>query len=412
VGLSPTAGNIVQEVRMDKVLDGIRVLDFSRFKAGPTCGQILADMGAEVIRVERPGGDFDRELAPFTPEGQSFYLAYTCRNKKGITLNLSEGKGKEILGKLVQQTDVVLESFDPVVKKKLGLDYQSLKGIKQDIIVVAVSAYGQSGPYADRMGFDAIVQGVSGLMWVTGFPEGKPVRLGVSFVDVAAGIYGALGVSLALRYRDKTGQGQLIDVSLLDVAVSFMESIFGEYMVAGQIRPQVGNANVLAAPYDAFKAKDGWVSIGTATPGQWKALCQATGREELADDPRFKTVRDRVRPESRHFFTQWLGEWVADKTVDELVSQLNQAGVSAGRVNTVPEVISNPQIQARRMVVELDHPNIGEIPLLGVPIKLSETPGQIRTPAPQVGEHNKQIYGKLLGLSSEQLSQLREQGVI
>ena len=397
---------------MDKILDGIRVLDFSRFKAGPTCAQILADMGAEVIRVERPGGDFDRELPPFAPEGQSFYLAYTCRNKKSITLNLTKEKGKEMLQRLVKQTDVVVESFEPVVNKKLGLDYQSLREIKRDIIVVAVSAYGQNGPYANRMGFDGIAQGMSGLMWVTGFPEGKPVRLGVSFVDVAAGVYGALGVSLALHYKDKTGKGQSIDISLLDVAVSFMESILGEYTVTGQIRPQVGNANVLAAPYDAFNAKDGWVFIGTATPSQWKALCGVTGREDLADDPRFKTIRDRVRPESRQFLAEWLGEWVAQRTVAELVSQLNEAGVPCGQVNTIPEVVSNTQIQAREMVVELNHPNIGEIPLLGIPIKLSETPGEIRTPAPLVGEHNEQVYGDLLGLSPRQLSQLREKGII
>jgi len=193
---------------MQTVLEGIRVLDISRFKAGPTCGQILADMGAEVIRVERPGGDLDRELAPFTPAGQSFYLAFTCRNKKGVTLDLSKQRGKEIFQRLVKQTDVVIESFGPVVNKKLGIDYQSLKGIKGDIIVVAVSGYGQNGPYANRGSVDAIAQGMSGLMWVTGFPdENRPVRLGVSFVDTAAGIYGALGTLLALRYRGKTGKG-------------------------------------------------------------------------------------------------------------------------------------------------------------------------------------------------------------
>jgi Predicted acyl-CoA transferases/carnitine dehydratase len=395
-----------------KALEGIRVLDFSRFKAGPTCAQILADMGAEVIRVERPGGDFDRELAPFTPDGQSFYLAYTCRNKKSVTLDLRKQKGKEIFRRLVKQTDVVLESFGPVVNRKLGLDYQSLKEIKRDIIVAAISAYGQNGPYAGRTGFDGTVQGMSGLMWVTGFPEGKPVRLGVSFVDIAAGICGVSGVSLALRYRDKTGKGQLIDVSLLDVAMTFTESILGEYEIAKQTRPQVGNANVLAAPYDAFKAKDGWVFICTATQNQWKALCEIIGREELTDDPRFKTMRDRVRPESRQFFAEWIGEWVAPKTVDELVSQLNKVRVPCGRINTIPEVIAEPQIQAREMIVRLDHPGIGKVPLVGTPVKLSETPGEIRTPAPALGEHNEEVYGSLLGLNSAQLSQLREEGVI
>jgi crotonobetainyl-CoA:carnitine CoA-transferase CaiB-like acyl-CoA transferase len=369
-------------------------------------------MGAEVIRVERPGGDMDRELAPYAPDGQSFYLAYTCRNKKGITLNLRKQKGRKLFQRLVQRTDVAIENFGPIMNKKLGLDYQALKELKQDIIVVSMSAHGQNGPHASRTGFDAIAQAVSGLMWVTGFPEGKPVRLGVSFVDIASGVYGALGTLLALRYRDKTGKGQLVDIALLDAAMSFMESIIGEYEVEKQIRPQVGNANVLAAPYDAFKAKDGWVYICAATPSEWEALCKITGKGELIDEPRFKTIRERNQLENLQFFADWLGAWVADKTVDEVVNQLNEAGVPAGRVNTVPEVISEPQIQAREMIVELDHPNIGKIPLLGIPIKLSETPGEIRTPAPAVGEHNEEVYGGLLGLSSDEISQLREEGVI
>jgi crotonobetainyl-CoA:carnitine CoA-transferase CaiB-like acyl-CoA transferase len=397
---------------LDKALEAIRVLDFSHFKAGPTCAQILADMGAEVIRVERPGGGVDRELPPFTPDGQSFYLAYTCRNKKGITLNLKEQKGKEILRKLIKQTDVVIESFGPVENKNLELDFQSLKGIKQDIIVVAISAYGQNGPYAGRTGFDAIAQGMSGLMWVTGFPEDKPVRLGASFVDVAAGICGALGTSVALRYRDKTGRGQLIDISLLNIAMMFTESILGEYKVAGQIRPQVGNANVLVAPYDAFKAKDGWVFIGTVTQSQWKILCQITGKEELINQPGFRTVRERVQPESRQFFTTWLGNWVAQRTVDELVSQLNEVGVPCGRINRVPEVSSEPQIRDGEMIVELDHPGIGLVPLIDMPIKFSETPGEIRSPAPALGEHNEEIYTNLLGLIPDQLAQLKEEGII
>jgi CoA:oxalate CoA-transferase len=247
-------------------------------------------------------------------------------------------------------------------------------------------------------------------MWLTGFPdEGRPVRLGVSFVDTATSVYGAFGAVLALYHRQKTGKGQLVDMSLLDTAMSFMESVFGEYKTAKYIRPQVGNANVLGSPYDAFKAKDGWVFIAAPVQSQWETLCKVAGREELADDPRFRTVYERVKPESRQFFAKWLGEWVADKTVDELVSQLSEASIPIERVNTVPEALSNPQIQARGMIVELDHPNIGKVPLIGIPIKLSETPREIKTPAPAIGEHNEEIYEGFLGLSSEQLSQLREE---
>jgi CoA:oxalate CoA-transferase len=398
---------------MDKVLQGIRVLDFSVVKAGPTCGQILADMGAEVIRVEARGGAFDRELAPFLPNGQSFYLAYTCRNKKGITLNLTREKGRGLCKELVKRSDVVIENLGPRGNKKLGLDYESLKQVKQDIIVVAISAYGQYGPSAYRDGVDAIAQGMSGLMWVTGFPdEGRPVRLGVSFVDTAAGMQGALGALLALYYRDKTGKGQLVDISLLDVAMSFTESIWGEYKIAGQIRPQVGNANVLTTPYDAYKAKDGWVFLSAISDSSWKALCRTLAREELISDPGFLTMRDRLQPKSRQFVGSWLGEWMAQKMVDEVVQQLNDAGVPCGKINKVPEVMSEPQIQARKMIVELEHPGIGKVPLVGVPIKLSETPGEINTPAPAVGEHNEEVYGNLLGLTPEQVSQLEEEGVI
>lgn len=396
-----------------KALGGIRVLDIAQFKAGPTSAQILADMGAEVIRVERPGGNLDRELAPFAPNGRSLYLSNTCRNKKGITLELGTEKGEEIFRELVMKSDIVIENFGPVENRKKKVDYNALKQIKKDIIVVSVSAFGQDGPYAKRLGFDAIAQAMSGLMWVTGFPEeDKPVRLGVSFIDTAAGVYGALGALLALRYRDNTGKGQLVDISLLDTAVSFTESVWSEFKIAKQIRPKVGNANVLTAPYDAYNAKDGWVFIGTATDRQWKSLCKVAGRPELASDHRFLTIRDRCKPESVKFLTEWLSGWIAEKTVDEVVEQLNGAGIPCGPVNTVPQAFSDPQIRARNMIFELDCPGTGKIPLVGIPVKLSETPGEIKTLEPAIGEHNEEVYADLLGLMPDRVAKLREEGVI
>lgn len=399
--------------KKEEALQGIRVLDFSRGKAGPTCGQILADMGAEVIKVERPGGDFDRTIAPFTPDGQSFYLAFTCRNKKGITLNLKKQRGREIFKELLNFSDIIIENYGPQENKKLGFDYKALREIKQDIIVVAVSSFGQYGPYAERNGFDGIAQAMSGVMWVTGFPDDpRPIRLGVTYVDTAAGVYGALGAVLALHYRERTGKGQLVDVSLLDTAMSFMESIWGEYKVVKQIRPRVGNANVLVAPYDSFQAKDGWVFIAAPTNSMWKALCKIVGSEELIDAPGFQTIEDRSQPEKRQFFEKWLGTWASKKTVSEVVSQLNEAGIACGPVYTIPEVISDPQVQAREMIVEIHHSGIGKIPLTGIPIKFSETPGEIKSSVPAVGEHNQQVYHDLLGLTSEQLLQLEQEGVI
>jgi len=251
-----------------EILQGIRVLDFSRYKAGPTCGQILGDIGAEVIRVEKPGGEEDRRLGPFAPDGQSLYLMFTCRNKKAITLNLQKQKGEEILKELVKQSDVVIENFGPGANQKLGLDYESLKNIKSDIITVAVSAYGQYGPYASQGGFDAIAQAMSGMMWLTGFSQGLPVREGVSIVDTVTGFYGAMGTLFALYHREKTGEGQLVDVSLLDSAVSFMESTIAEKF---QAMVKLGLLN--SSQWRAFVRK---TSLDSAPPSFAEAISAIT----------------------------------------------------------------------------------------------------------------------------------------
>lgn len=397
---------------MGELLHGIRVLDFSRYKAGPTCGQMLGDMGAEVIRIERPGGEDDRQLSPFAAGEQSSYLMFTARNKKGITLNLRKQKGKELLEELVKRSDVVIENFGPDVNKRLGLDYESLKKIKSDIIVMSLSAFGQYGPYASRIGFDAIAQAVSGLMWISGFPQGLPMKPGINFIDTASGVYGALGVLYALYHRERTGEGQSVDVSLLDSAVSFMESVPAEYEVANEIRPQVGNAHTYSGPYDAYKAKDGYFFLGVVGNTIWKRLIKMMGREELASDPRFKSDYDRARPESRQFFTDWFNGWAAEQAVDEVVKQFNEAGIPCARINTVPQATADPHIRAREMLVEVEHPEVGKVPLIGIPIKLSKTPGRIKNTAPMLGEHNEEIYCGWLGHTHQELTQLREEGII
>ncbi len=397
---------------MKEILQGIRVLDCSRYKAGPTCGQILGDMGAEVIRVEKPGGEEDRRLGPFTPDGQSLYLMFTCRNKKAVTLNLQKQEGKKILEKLVKQSDVVIENFGPSTNKKLELDHESLKKIKSDIITVAVSAYGQYGPYAKQGGFDAIAQAMSGMMSLTGFPQGLPVREGVSIVDTVTGFYGAMGTLFALYHREKTGEGQLVDVSLLDTAASFMESAIAEYEVADEPRPQVGNAHAFVAPYDAYKAKDGYFFLGVVGNYVWERFLQVMDRVELAGELRFQTDYDRARPENRQFFADWLNQWAEQRTVAEVVKRFNEAGVPCGPVNTIPEVAADPHIRVREMLVEVEHPGIGKVPLIGIPIKFSKTPGKIKSAAPLLGEHNEEVYTGLLGYASQELVRLKEGGVI
>jgi len=394
-------------------LEKIRVLDCSNVKAGPMCGQILADFGAEVIRIEYPGGSFDRYLPPYAKNGRSFYLSYTCRNKKGITLNLKEMKGREIFRKLVRKSDIIIENVGPERNKQLALDYETLKEVKEDIIVISVSAYGQNGPYAMRSGFDGIAQGMCGVMWTTGFSEcNRPVRLGISWVDTATGIYAALGAMVALYHRDNTGKGQHIDVSLLDVAVSFMESIFGEYKISGKARPQIGNANVLAAPYDSYKAKDGWVFLAAPTDSTWVRLCKATGRQELLNKCGFKTIRDRNRSELRDFFYKWLSEWIADKTVKEVLTHFAKFGVPCGPIHKIPDVLTDKQIKAREMMCNINTEGIGELPILAVPLKFSETLWEIRSGAPNIGEHNKEVYNTLLGLDIEELKDLEDAKII
>jgi len=395
---------------LEEILHGIRVLDFSCYKSGPYCGMLLADMGAEVIRVEKPKGGEDRLLGPFAPDGQSMYLMFTCRNKKGITLNLRTDKGQEILKELVKRADVVLENFGVNVAMAMGLGYKSLKEIKPDIILVSVSGYGQSGDYAHRVCFDSIAQAESGVMWLTGFPEGRPTRAGVNLVDFSTGIYAALGTMLALYHRQRTGEGQMIDIGLLDAAMSFMESAIAEYEVLGEVRPQVGNANVFAAPYDAYKAKDGYVYIAVVGDSMWRRFLKVVGREDLSNDPRFKT--DSHRAKNHQFFTNLVGQWVAEKEVGGVVSQLNEAGIPCGRVNTIPQVAADPHIRDREMLVEVEHPGVGKVPLIGIPIKLSKTPGKIKTVAPMLGEHNEEIYCDLLGYTHQELNQLKNKGVI
>ena len=397
---------------MEEVLHGIRVLDFSQVKAGPTCGQILGDMGAEVIRIETPEGRYDRYLGPFTPDGRSLYLMFTCRNKKAVTLNLQKEKGKELLEKLVKQSDVLIENFGPDVNKKLELDYESLKKIKPDIIVVAVSAYGQYGPYASRLGFDGVAQAESGLMGVTGFPKDPPLKLGVAVVDTTSGYYGALGTLFALYHRQRTGEGQLVDISLLDTAVSFMESIMAEYKVLNAMRPQIGNYNIYVGPWNAYKAKDGYFFLGVMGNSMFKQFLRVVKREELASDPRFRSDRERAQPENWQFFTDLLNEWAAEKTVDEVVKQFNAVDVPCGRVNTVPQVAADPHIRAREMLVEVEHPGVGKVPLIGIPIKLSKTPGRIKTTAPSLGEHNEEVYCNLLGYTQQEVAQFKDEGVI
>jgi CoA:oxalate CoA-transferase len=396
---------------MEKVLTGIRILDFSSWFAGPYASTLLADMGAEVIKVERPGGTDERAFGPFTPNGESMLTMVTLRNKKGITLNLRGEKGKEILQGLVQCSDVVLHSFTIGSEEAKILSYESLEKINPAIILLTVSGFGSTGPYAERPCFDTIAQALSGAMSYTGFPDGPPIRSGVAWVDFSTGTHAALGIMLALYHRLLTGKGQKIDLALLDVAVSCVAglAVAAEYKVSGFIRQPLGNHSYYTFT-DCFQAKDGWVMVGATTNPIWRRFLRAIGREDLRDDPRFKD--DRSRFQNRELIQPIAREWISKRTVEEVVQQLTRARVPCGPVSNVAQMVNDPQVKAREMLVDVEYSGVGQVPLPGVAIKMSETPGTVERRAPEVGENNVEVYGDLLGLTPEDLSRFEAEGVI
>ncbi|MBI4295741.1 MAG: CoA transferase [Chloroflexi bacterium] len=395
---------------MSKVLDGIRVIDMGTFQAAPFCCQILADFGAEVIRVEPPGGAVDRELGPFAPNGENLAIPLYNRNKKGVTLNLQTEAGKQLLQELVKLSDVLVTNMTPRAVRSLGIGYDSLRKVNPRLVYASLTGYGQYGPYAERPAFDPVCQAIVGHMYITGFKDSRPTKSGSSLCDYGSGLYCVIGILLALHQRDKTGKGQEIDVSLLDTGVSFMEAVFAQYKVSREIQAQMGNARPFSAPTDSFRCRDGWVYMAVSTNRLWKRFTELIGRKDIVDDPRFATGEMRRR--NRDYVNSLAEGWLADKTRDEAVSLLAEAGIPAGPVNTVTEAIVDPQIQARGMIVEIEQPGIGMVPVSGIVVKMSETPGEIATPAPGLGQHNREIYQGLLGISEAKLAELRENGVI
>ncbi|MFQ5860098.1 MAG: CaiB/BaiF CoA transferase family protein [Dehalococcoidia bacterium] len=395
---------------MQQALEGIRVLDLTRYISGPYCCMLLADMGAEVIRVERPGGDDDRSVGPFAPNGESMLVMVSGRNKRGITLNLRHEEGQGVLKELVRASDVLVENYAPGYLDSLGLGYEALRQGNPSLIYAAISAFGQTGPQREHSGFDAIAQAMSGMMWLTGFPDSPPLKAGLPVVDYGTGIYTALAILLALRHRDQTGEGQFIDTSLLDTALSFLETVPAEYQVLGWVRPQIGNRRPFTAPTDSYQARDSYVCIGTATDSAWRRLARILERPELAQEPRFATNDGRATHQQE--LNALVADWVADRSVAQVVETLRQAHIPVGPVQTVTEVMADPQIRAREMLVELEQPGVGTVLAPGIPMKLSKTPGTVRRYAPRVGEDNQQVYQGLLGYDPQRMTQLQEEGVI
>lgn len=392
-------------------LDGIRILDLSRFQACPLCGMILADMGADVIRIEPPGGAPDRTWGQLGPDGETLLYKVVSRNKKAVTLNLNTSEGKEIFYELVRRSDVLLHNFTPGAPMAKEINYERLKELNASIILAAVSGYGQYGPDSENPCFDSVAQARSGSLVINGFPGDPPLKTGIPYIDVSSGLCAALGVLLALYYREKTGRGQAIDVSLFDTAFFATQSVgtLLLYILTGEIRKQIGNRG-FHSYNGCFKARDRWVQIATPTNSIWKRFLRAIGREDMANDPRFKNDMERFY--NADHIDPIVKEWVENRTADEVINLLQKARVPCGVVNTIDQSLTDPQVKAREMIKFMDYPKLGKIPVPGIPIKLSLTPGSINTPSPKLGEHNEEVYGGLLGFSPEKLFKLNQEGVI
>ena len=392
-------------------LKGIRVLDMSRVLAGPYCSMTLSDLGAEIIKVEIPGrGDDTRGYPPFVEGVSSYYLSLN-RGKKSLTLNLKEKAGVEVFHKIVKECDVVLENFRPGVTKRLGVDYESLKEVRNDIIYCSISSYGQTGPYATWPGYDLIIQGMSGIMGITGEPGRPPMRVGIAITDLNAGMYGVIAILSALRVRDQTGVGQHLDVSMMDAAVSWMTYIAGSYFADGKIPPRLGGAHPSIVPYQTFATGDGrYLLIGAGNDRLFGMLCKVIGTEDLVNNPLYSKNADRVA--NREALIPIIQESFMDASRDEWLEKLRDIGVPSAPVYTIDEVFSDAQLLHRNMLLEMNHPEIGTIKQIGAPLKFSETPCIVEITPPLLGEHTDEILLDFCGYSKEEIENLRKKGVV
>ena len=396
---------------MSGLLEGVKVLDLTRVLAGPYSGMILADMGAEVIKIENPiGGDDTRNMGPFI-SGNSVYYANFNRSKLGCTLNLKAPEGKAIFLELVKRADIVLENFRPGAMEKLGLGYDVLREVNPGIIYGAVSGFGHTGPYSRRAGYDIVGQAMGGMMSTTGWPGGAPTRTGTPMGDVLGGLNMTIGVLAALYNKKVTGLGEKVDVALVDSVASAMENITMIYQAEGRIPQRIGNRYESTYPYDVFPAKDGDVVVAAGNNKLYGIFCDVIGRPELKEDPRFLNVKDRVAHHEE--MREIVVAWTSQHTINEVDQILNDAGCPACPVNTIDRMVVDPQIAgAREMFPEIDQPGIGKLKVTATAQKLTRTKSCPRKPAPLLGEDNAAVYGKLLGYDENKLAELKSNGII
>lgn len=399
-------------------LQGIRILDMTRALAGPYCTMMLGDLGADVVKVERPGrGDDSRGWGPpFVGEpygpypGESAYFIATNRNKRSVTVNLKHAAGQEVVRRLAGASDVLVENFRTGTLDKLGLGYDDLRALNPGLVYCSITGYGRTGSFAGRPGYDFIIQAEGGLMGIIGPEEGPPYRVGVPIVDITSGMFASTAILAALRARDVTGAGQLVDVSLLDAQVALLANVASNYLVGGAEPRRLGNAHPNIAPYEAFRARDRWFALAAANERQWATLCDVIRRPDLTDDARFAT--NGIRVSNRPALVKVLNEIFATRDADEWLAKLREAGLPCGPINTVPDVFEHPQAQARNLALEAQHATAGTVQLTGFPYKLAHTPAEVHRPPPTLGQHTEEVLIELLGYSAEEMTALREREAI
>ena len=391
-------------------LAGMVVLDLTQIMAGPVCTMLLADMGADVIKIERPnGGDDTRRMGPPYAGGLAAGFLALNRNKRSLALNLQDDRGRQVFRRLLETADVVVENFRPGVMERLGLGYAELVQDRPSLVYCSISGFGGTGPYRNRGGFDLVAQGMSGLMSITGFPDSPPAKVGVPITDISAGTLAAYGILCAYIHALKTGQGQSVDTSLMEAGIAYTIWESALYFAEGEIPGPLGSAHRVSAPYQALRTADGYINIGAATQATWEQFCRALGLENLIEDPKFKIPGDRKARESE--LAELLESTLSRESTAYWLELLDKAGVVAGPIYNMEQVYHDPQVQAREMLIDLDDPELGILHNIGIPVKLSATPGRIRRRAPALGEHSVEVL-QAAGFSEADVADLVNAGVV
>lgn len=391
-------------------LRGVRVLDCSRVLAGPFCTQTLGDLGAEVVKVEAPMGDDTRRWGPPWAGSESAYYLFTNRNKRDIVLDLGRPEGREVLRALAAQADVLIENFKVGTMERWGLGYETLKQENPRLIYCSITGYGPDGPYAQRPGYDFILQAESGIMSLTGEPDGEPLKAGVPVVDITTGLYATIGILAALQARHATGRGQRIDLSLLATGVTWLSNFAQNYLVSGEPPLRYANSHPNVAPYGAFRARDQYLAIGVGNDGQFRRLCEILGHPEWAADPRWADNPGRLA--QRESLEAEMAPVLRERDAADWLAALGPAGVPCGPINTVPQILADPQVAHLGLIAHLPHPMTDDLRVIGPPYRLSETPAAARTAPPLLGEHSEAILIDWLGYGADQIAGLRERGVL